>query len=215
MTVNDVLLKFLYQFNLNDEELKLVVAFAQRAAKASITAIGLSALRRLYSSEDLIEQMTNEAIECILEKREVLLEKLSDSNIKITDYMFFVIRNYFIDKVRKKTINVIDEEITDYDKPYKHNPTITLEAEELNKIVQEKMSEAEKEALCFELRELMPANKSQAAFEKAKSRAKSRMRSIVKEYGFSVDVVFAFFDIYAQSELCEKIVLNSKSKQRS
>lgn len=201
--------QFLDGTPLSEEEEKIIIKTIKTQAWYAVNSIGYSTFKEIYSE---IDELTNEAIIAVINKRNYII-KVIDNDGNVESYIKFAIKNHIIDKLRKKTIDNCELKEEHKNKIIERNETVNIEAEEFAKACKEALTKTEKEALCFELMESKPPNKSQSSFEKAKSRAHKRIRELIIKEKYSIEVVDIAIKRFFLSEICKEFVNSNEGKK--
>ncbi len=199
------LIKFLKRENLskNEEEL-LVLEIKKIVFWASKNPDISEGAKDIYSVEDLQEEILSETFCKLIEKRNIILSAI-DKGANVKAYLKGLIIHSTVDKLRKKNLKTVElNQNLETEMKTEKDKLLLIEAEEFAKISLNNLSKAEREALCLELLG-KGSSKSKAAFEKAKSRARKRLKNFVLEYKFSSVVVEIALRVF-MSELCKKFV---------
>jgi len=206
-----ILKQFLLGEKLSEESEQILVLTIKKQVFFAINSVGFSAVKNIFSQERLEDEILNETIIRLIEKKKTIISKLENSpNIEV--YIRLMVKNWLIDRLRNKTIKSyeLNEKYLnrkDYKKDF-----LKIEAMELAKTCDEVLTPAEKEALCYELSNIKPPKKSKASFEKAKSRAHKRLRELMIKEKFSKEVVEVLLKNFFMSEICKEFVDIKKRK---
>ncbi len=164
-----------------------------------------------------------------------ILNKIQENTNNITSYLYMTMHNFLRTKNRELKEKFYVEENNqneekrlkkkfetleikhDNDDKYIENPKITkspvieteimIEAKEIREIIEQKLSDKEKQVLCYTLLDdpsYIKEEISQDALYKRKSRMKKFLTGFVKEHGFSLEGFSYFVQEYLKSEICEK-----------
>ena len=205
----DILKSFLNGQTLNEEEEKILLKTIKTQAIYAANSIGYNLFKKVYSEMD---EVTNETVILNINKKETILNATENEG-KIEYYIKLMIKNHIIDKLRKKVIynNELNNEYTQKDNPKEE--IVNIEAIEFSRICKRILTKTEKEALCFELLETKPENKTDTSFGKAKSRAHKRIKDLVIEKKFTSEVVEAAIKKFFLSEICSEFVISNEVKK--
>ena len=198
----EILKRYLSGNNLDYEEEKMLLENIKNQVLYAINSIGYNLFKKIYFETD---ELVNEAVILIIDKKNSILKVINNDG-RIESYIKYMIKNHLIDQLRKGRIQ--SEELKDEhtQKPGPKDELISIEAEEFAKLCKEKLTKAEKEALCFELLEKKPQSKTTASFEKAKSRAHKRIREFIEKEKFPEETVNMAVKRFFMSEICPEFV---------
>ncbi len=200
---NEILKKFLNLQSLTEQEEYILIKEIKIVIHFALKAIHKQSLTEIYSQELFEEEILNETIIKLIDKREIILTKIESSQ-SLKSYIKFIVVNHLKDKIKKKTIKLSqmqDSEI-EYESP-SIKPIVKMEAIEFTQISNSNLTKKEKEAICLEL---LRTKQTGYAIEKAKSRAKNRLKNIAQEYEFSFDAVNFALNRLFLSEICKEFV---------
>ncbi len=226
---HEVLKKLLLGEPISEENKRYIMTELRNILNRVITTIGIEKIRWLYGFEEN-EEAFGDAMIHITSKSDLILEKLNHNPTGIKAYIRTTIHNLLKDNIKKKiraTQGIhIDNNSSDIENKAHnifHNPgsqTVKnqytqLEVKETLKSIFNELTDAEKEALCYTIHGVTPSNRTKAAFEKARSRAKSKIASLARKKHISQEAMELVLKALDLSKICEKIVyLNRKTKNR-
>ena len=190
-------------------ELKSILYYAAKI-------IGWSTLKNIYGN-NIEEESFSDMIELILSKKEALIDKFSKDENGMKSYIRTMLINKIRDKLRKKSIYIDDNcsEQLNYSEDKYRDCILFDEIEDFTALLEVSLTSREKEALCLENAGIKPSNWTKSSFEKAKSRAKSRMKAVVDKEGFSLNAVEESLKRLDMSDMCKKIVNNYKRQKNN
>ena len=170
----------------------------------AIKDIGVEVLKNIYSRESVEREVLQEFVIKLIEKKEILISKL-EKDIKIEAYLKLIIKNYLIDKLRKKRLEDNELKEEHLNAAGAKNELLSLEAEEFAVICKENLTEREREALCLELLKI-DEYKLDTSLQKARSRAHKRIKDLVLAEKFPIEVVEYSIKQFFMSEICKEFV---------
>jgi DNA-directed RNA polymerase specialized sigma24 family protein len=209
---NEILSKFLLNQKISSDEEKLLIKEIKIIVYFAVKSIGKQLLYQIYEKDFMCNEILNETFIKLMEKKELIIYQAA-SGSAIKSYIKFIVKNSLIDKLRKKKLNLkcLNDETTGSKTESKKELLSYFESIDFIDIAQNTLTYNEKEALCYELISKIPPNKSKNAFNKTKSRAKSRLRNLVKENDFPVDVIEFSIKKLFMSKICKDFVSNIRS----
>ena len=131
---NEILKKFLNLQSLTEQEEYILIKEIKIVIHFALKAIHKQSLTEIYSQELFEEEILNETIIKLIDKREIILTKIESSQ-SLKSYIKFIVVNHLKDKIKKKTIKLSqmqDSEI-EYESP-SIKPIVKMEAIEFTQI---------------------------------------------------------------------------------
>ncbi len=208
---NDILKSFLELKKLQETDEIILIKEIKKTVYFAVQPLKGSRLFELYSKEHLENEILNDIFIKLIKKRNVILPKINNTN-NIKSYIKFLAVNHIKDKLKT---HFLDQKEMNYTTYSTTQPTLKTEAEEFIDFTKKQLSKKEKEALCLELLNTKPNKNIKTAYEKAKSRAKQRLKNIAVTYKFSKDCVEYAVENLFLSEICKDFVNNIEVKNEN
>ena len=209
-SIKSGLKKLLNGESLSQTEESVALSKLKELVYYAIKDVGIDALKNIYPRESVEREVLQEFVVKLLEKKDKLIPKL-EKDIRIEAYLKLMIKNYLIDRLRKKRVET--QELKDEYSNIANlkNELVYIEAKEFAIICREKLTKREKEALCLELSKPDWHNLD-TSLQKAKTRAHKRVKELVSAEKFPIEVVEYSINHFFMSEICKEFVNLNRRK---
>ena len=210
MDFTDILFKYLNGEQLNELENSFLMDQLKRIADYAYRTVSAYNFKPDF---DAHEEALNELFECVKAKKNVILARFGNNKKGIKSYIKTMLLNKLKDRIRKnqiesRTIDMFRRQELPLDNIINQPKKVLLYIDscDLIDILDTVLTKSEKEAICAWLDEKTVPSKSSYALDKARSRAKKRIKEIVIEKSFPEEVVEFALKYLFMSKICDRIV---------